>query len=278
MEMTTHHRIATGVGALHVAMAGNGPPVIFWPSLFIDGEMWAEQVALLAQSYRCIVLDPPGQGQSESLNRLITLDACGDALLAVMDHLDIDTAHIIGCSWGGMVAINVAARFPENILSAVVANSTVRPPAFFNRMQVALLAPVLAIFGFIAPIRSMIINGFFSKGAPRSRPELRARISAALGRQTPGSVVFTAKSILGRRSAQTHLLGAIRCPVLVLGGEGDSIFPPPHSRAMAQDIAAAELTLLDGVGHLAPVEAGERVAALIKAFLDRNRATEGSQS
>lgn len=278
MEVTAYHRIATGVGALHVAVTGNGPPVIFWPSLFIDGEMWAEQVALLAHTYRCIVVDPPGQGQSEPLDKLITLDACGDALLAVMRHFELDEAHIVGCSWGGMTAINLAARFPERVLSAVIANSTVRPPALYDRVQVTLLAPILKTFGFIAPIRTTIIKGFFSKGAQGRRPELGARITAALLRQSPRSIVYTAKSILGKRLAQTDLLGAINCPVLVLGGVEDSIFPPLHSRAIADGIDAGELHLLDGIGHLAPIEAGARVAALIKAFLDKGHAAEGGQS
>ncbi len=276
MNKNAHHRIATSVGDLHVTVTGNGPHVIFWPSLFIDGEMWAEQVASLASSYQCIVIDAPGQGQSQPLDAPITLDACGDALVAVMRHLDLDAAHIVGCSWGGMIAINVAARFPERVRSAVVTNSSVRPPALDDRVQVALLAPILKAFGFIAPIRSTIINGFFSKGAPSRRPELAANITAALERQSPKSVVFAAKSILGQRAGQAHLLTAIACPVLVIGGEEDSIFPPPHSQQIADGIAGAALHLLKDVGHLAPIEAGDRVARLVQSFLDKHN-VEGAK-
>jgi 3-oxoadipate enol-lactonase len=270
--MTVSHMIASPVGDLHAAVSGAGAAVIFWPSLFIDGEMWCDQVAGLEQHFQCIVLDPPGQGRSQRLARRVSLDECGDALIAVMQHFGLEEAQIVGCSWGGMVAINVAARFPDRVVSAVIANSSARAPALYDRIQVAFLAPILNVFGFIAPIRATIIRGFFSAGAPRKRPELGARIKAALARQTPSSIVYTAKSILAGRAGQTAMLAQISCPVLVLGGERDSIFPPIHSQEISAGIRGAELVLLNGIGHLAPIEAAGALTDHLKRFLSAGKA------
>ncbi len=258
--------VPTAAGGLHVTTIGEGTALLFWPSLFLDAAMWADQIAVLKNRYRCILIDPPGQGASAPLTRVISLSQCGDALVEVMDALAIERAGIVGCSWGGMVAINVAARQPQRVTAIAALNSASRAPSAFERIQADALSHFLRRFGFVPWLCKEIVKGFLSPAAIAARPDLVARLTTDLQRQNPVSCAWTALSLLKHRNDQSALLPAVACPALVFSGGKDRGFPPSQGRAMAHAMANARFETIAGAGHLAPVEYPAPITALIMTF------------
>lgn len=116
--------IPTRLGTLHARLRGDGPLVVLWPSLLMDGTLWDGVTAQLARRWTTLALDPPGHGRSEPLRRSFTLDECAGTLLDVLDHAEVPTAHVIGNSWGGMVGATFAARHGDRLGAAVLMNAT----------------------------------------------------------------------------------------------------------------------------------------------------------
>jgi 3-oxoadipate enol-lactonase len=258
--------VPTAAGGLHVTMIGEGKALLFWPSLFLDAAMWADQVAVLKDRYRCILIDPPGQGASAPREGLITLSQCGDALVDVMNALQIERAGVVGCSWGGMAAINGAARHPQRVAAIAVLNSTARAPTFFERIQAGVVSRILRRSGFSPWLCKEIVKGFLSPAAMAARPDLVARLTEDLQRQNPVSCAWTALSLLKYRAGQSALLPKATCPALVVSGGKDRGFPPSHGRAMAGMMANARFETIAGTGHLAPVESPAAITALALEF------------
>ena len=72
--------------------AGDGPAILFWPSLLMTGELWSAQVAHFAATHTVIAVDPPGHGASEPLTGPFTFDDCVGVLTAILDELGVEQA------------------------------------------------------------------------------------------------------------------------------------------------------------------------------------------
>ncbi|MEV6410018.1 alpha/beta fold hydrolase [Kribbella sp. NPDC051718] len=94
--------VDTVLGRIRLQVSGSGPAMLFWPSLLMDGGLWAGQAAHFADRFQVVVVDPPGHGGSSPLTRTFTFDECARVIVQILDALSIDRVHMIGNSWGGM--------------------------------------------------------------------------------------------------------------------------------------------------------------------------------
>ncbi|GGG09054.1 hypothetical protein GCM10010995_28310 [Cysteiniphilum litorale] len=112
---------------------GHGFPILFGHSYLWDHKMWAPQIHHLSKSYRCIVPDLWGHGQSDALPRENNdLSDIADDMMTLMRHLKLDDQFaIIGLSVGGMWAAELAYKHPLSIKSIVLMNTFLgeEPPA-----------------------------------------------------------------------------------------------------------------------------------------------------
>lgn len=109
--------VETRLGRLFVDVRGEGDPVVLWPSLLTDGGMWRFQVPALAERWKVLTIDPPGHGRSARVERPFTLEDCADAVVDVIDALEVERAHFAGLSWGGMTGMRLALRNPSRLRS-----------------------------------------------------------------------------------------------------------------------------------------------------------------
>ncbi|MCY1363282.1 3-oxoadipate enol-lactonase [compost metagenome] len=91
--------IQTMLGKLRVRIGGEGPAILFWPSLLMDGAMWSAVVHRLLPRYRVVLIDPPGHGGSSMLARHFDFPTCAECIVNVLDALGIERAHYVGNSW-----------------------------------------------------------------------------------------------------------------------------------------------------------------------------------
>ncbi|WP_436286646.1 alpha/beta fold hydrolase [Solimonas terrae] len=269
------HRVPSVLGALQVRVAGTGPAILFWPSLLMDGTMWRAQAAHFTErGFRVVLIDPPGAGASEALTRHFTFDECVQCIVQILDALQIDRAHWVGNSWGGMIGGTFAARHPQRVGVAVLMNATASAAGWRHRLEFPLLAHAArALGGIRGPLTERVVDAFVGPSTRRERPQVVQAIRESLATVNTRSSYWAVNSVVPRRPDQRPLLTTIRTPVLVVAGAEDRVFPVAEARTMARAIPGARFELLQNAAHLAGLECPDIVNALIDQMIanhDRN--------
>ena len=130
--------IATSEGRIGVVESGGGDavPIVFLHGVGSDKSVWRPQLDHFGRSRRAIAFDYPGYGDSDPVSPDATRDDFARALVAALDALGIDRAHVCGLSLGGVIAIAMHAAAPDRCASLVLADSfAVHPdgPAIYKR-------------------------------------------------------------------------------------------------------------------------------------------------
>jgi len=197
-----------------------------------------------------------------------TLEDMADDAAALLDHLDIERAHIVGASMGGMIAQIFAARFPERAKTLAVMfssnNSALLPPPA-PRALLALLkgpppnSPREVIIDNAVRVSNII-------GSPRYRmPEEQIRADAAEGYDRnyyPQGVARHFSAVLGTGSL-AHYDRRIVAPTVVIHGRADKLMRPFGGHRVARAIDGARLVLFDGMGHDLPQQLWAQVIRVL---------------
>ena len=276
MQTTEHQRvaivrkqrIATLLGKINVHIVGNGPAMVCWPSLLMTGQMWRGQVDHFAISHKMVLIDSPGHGESDPLNRHFTLEECALCLTQILDQLEIEDCVLLGNSWGGMMGGVFAALYPSRARAAVLMNCTASVAGWRQKMEFLLMTSMLRRRRTVPKsIVSRAVKAFAGATSERTKPEVVEYIRSTVAAARADSVCWAVDSIVPYRAEHRALLAAIRKPVLVVAGEEDRTFPVAETRAMAEAIPGGLFKVLPKVGHLAALEAPQPVNATIDEFL-----------
>jgi pimeloyl-ACP methyl ester carboxylesterase len=201
-------------------------------------------------------------------NAAYALEDMADDAAALLDHLGIEHAHIVGASMGGMIAQVFAARFPMRTKTLGILfssnNSPFLPPPAPSALLALLKGPPPN-----AP-RDVIIDNAVRVsniiGSPRYRmPEEQVRADAAEGYDRnyyPQSIARHFAAILGSGSL-AHYDRRIVAPTVVIHGRADKLMRPFGGRAVARAINGARLVLFDGMGHDLPQQLWDRVISVL---------------
>lgn len=265
------HDIPTCLGRLRVRDSGGaGMPMLFWSSLLMSGSMWQTQAAHFAGNYRVLLIDPPGHGDSEALQRHFAFDECARCLVEILDHLGLARSHFVGNSWGGMIGATFAARYPERLGVAVLMNATASPAGLKHKLEFPVMAVMARLLGLNGVLKRLVVGNFVGPTSEAQRPQVLASIGEALQHCRPDSVAWAVSSVVPRRPDQRALLRGISRPVLVIAGEEDRVFPVAETRVMAEAIPGAEFVVMAHTAHLAGLENPAEVNTLIDTFLARH--------
>ncbi|MFE9558725.1 alpha/beta fold hydrolase [Streptomyces sp. NPDC006692] len=271
LEGTTEELIPTSLGLINVRIGGrdDGRPMVFWPSLMMDGTMWAFQYEHFAPTHRVVLIDSPGHGRSDALRKTIDLEDCSTALVEILDALDIDKCVLVGNSWGGMLAGVFPAYHPDRTAAAIGINCTASLPTTFESIWATALATYLSLNSTMPALAAKAARrAFAGPSAEASNPEFVEYTKTVL-RNDPKSVAWALRSILIGRKDEHRRLNTIRdVPVLVIAGEEDSQFPVHVVRKMADAIPGSAFRILQHTAHLAARENPAEVNAEIDAFLN----------
>ncbi|MGV0834066.1 alpha/beta fold hydrolase [Mycolicibacterium thermoresistibile] len=200
-----------------------------------------------------------------------TLEDMADDAAALLDHLEIDAAHIVGGSMGGMLAQVFAARHQQRTTSLGVIfssnNQPFLPPPGPRQLLSIITGPPPT-----APREEVIANAVKvgrlngSPAYPTPEEQLRADAAAAYDRSYyPIGVARQFDAILGSGSLR-HYNRRTTAPTVVIHGRADKLMRPTGGRAVARAIPGARLVLIDGMGHELPEPLWDEIVA----ELDKN--------
>ena len=259
---------------------GEGPDVLLLHGLGGAKSSFFDTAATLSRRYRVHALDLPGFGaSSKPTTAPYTARWFADTVLATMDELGIDRAHVVGNSMGGRIAIELGLRNPERVASLGLLCPAV---AFVKRTYhpvVRLLRPELGLLPHRFA-REKVAEHFWnlfadSDGIDPSVADVVVdefqRIYASAG----GRIAFlsAARNIYLEAPYGSEgfygRLSQLEPPTLFVWGSHDRVIPPAFGCHVARWLPSAEQIVLDGCGHVPQVERAEQTADLLEDLFER---------
>jgi 3-oxoadipate enol-lactonase len=230
---------------------GQGAPLVFLHGIGGDAACWQPQLNVFAEDYRVLAWNMPGYCGSEPL-REMTFPGLAEALLRLLDRLDIERAHLVGHSMGGMVAQELAATWPGRLRSLVLVATSAAFGRTDGERQREFLASRLGPLErgqSMADLAPGIVAGLVGEAPDPAGVEQAIRSMAEVPEATYRAALRCLLSF-DRRGA----LGRIEVPTLVLAGERDQTAPAAIMEKMAGKIPQARFLVLPRAGHLANLE------------------------
>lgn len=248
----------TSLGSLGTARAGStGTPILFLHGVGSDKSVWAPQLAHFGRARCAVAFDYPGYGDSAPVAEGTSRDDYAAAIVAAMDALEIEQAHICGLSLGGVVAIAMHALAPERCLSLVLADTfAVHPdgPRIYERSLAA-----------SADLRALAEARVDFLLAPGALDDVRREVIETMARIDPRAYRVGAEAVW--RADQRDRAAAIDVPTLVICGEEDKVTPPSLSEDLASIIKEARLDIVPGAGHISNLERPAEFNLHVEQFL-----------
>jgi pimeloyl-ACP methyl ester carboxylesterase len=245
------------------------PSAIFIHGVLNDHSVWILQTRYLANhGWNVLALDLPGHCRSAG-EPPATVEDAADFVIALMAAAGLEKAALIGHSWGSLIALEAAARAPEQVSQLVLVGT-----AFPMKVSPTLLQASLT-----EPLQALEMINIFSRATLAPPP-------SALG---PGTWVYGASLALGRRvmasntrvnlfhtgfkacDSYTHgeaAMEQVTCPVLFVLGSKDQMTPPQAAQSLIQKARHAKVVVLPG-GHQQMNETPEPMLAALTGFLKR---------
>jgi len=178
-----------------------------------------------------------------------------DDAAGLLDALDLESAHVVGASMGGMIAQTLAIEHPDRVLTLTSIMSTTGEPGLPQarpEAMGALLTPAPTERAAAIEHGLRLWRTIGSPGFPFDEREVRERAALAFDRgQSPAGVARQLVAILASGSRRAAL-ASVRAPTLVIHGAADPLIPVEAGRATAAAVPGAELLVIDGMGHDLP--------------------------
>lgn len=227
------------------ATFGAGPPVVLLHGGLGHSGNWGYQVPALVESgYQAVVIDSRGHGRSTRDGRPFTYELMASDVVAVLDALQLERASFVGWSDGACIALVLAALAPSRATNVCF---------FACNMDPSGAKPITELTPILARCLGRHAQDYASLSAT---PEQFETFAEAVGLMQQTQPNYTA-----------HALAQIRVPVTVMQSEHDEFIWPEHAVYLAQTLPRAELVLLPGVSHFAPLQRPELFNHAVLTFL-----------
>jgi pimeloyl-ACP methyl ester carboxylesterase len=243
--------------------AGDGPALVLLHGFTHDSRAWRPQLQGLSDQFTLIAWDAPGAGQSPDPPETFGIDDWADCLAGFLDAARVQRAHILGLSWGGLLAQEFYRRHAARVRSLVLADTyagwkgSLPEPIPEERLAACLRDASLPPAEFVP----RYLPGMFSESpGPEVRDEL-ARIMSDF-HPTGFRLMATALAYADTRD----LLPNIRVPTLLIWGDSDARSPVTVAHQLRDAIPGARLAVISGAGHISNLEEPVQFNAAVRDF------------
>ena len=246
---------------------GQGPVLLFGHSYLWDSAMWAPQIEALKGSYRCIVPELWGHGDSDVLPEgACTLATLARDHLALLDALGIEECVLVGLSIGGMWGVELAHMAPDRIKGLVLMDSFVGlEPQITCERYLGMLAAIEQLGTIPAPIIEQVAPIFFANQPDAALlAEFKARL-ASWPSDKIAAMVAVGRSFVTRED-RIEWMEEITVPALVMTGCEDKARPVLEGYLMAE-VLGCTFKEIPAAGHISSMENPAFVNQALGEFL-----------
>jgi 3-oxoadipate enol-lactonase len=252
---------------LYYEVQGKGEPLILISGFSCDHLFWQNVIADLTRDYQVITIDNRGAGQSDCPDDPYTIDIMADDIAELCNHLQYQKIHVIGVSMGGVIAMALAAKYPELVRTAVISNSPIKIDFKFKLVAAAHLIALESKVNSEIVIYSSLAWSFSSKFL--DRPDIVDNLVEM--RKTnpyPISAVGYRAQLNALTTADTTVwLPKINTPCLIIGSDQDIIVNESETQEIANAIKNSEYYCFKDTGHVPHIERPKVFTKLVLEFI-----------
>jgi pimeloyl-ACP methyl ester carboxylesterase len=248
---------------------GDGPPVLLIQGVGLHGDGWRPQVEALHSRYRCVTFDNRGMGASQPQGCAITVPQMAEDALTLLDAEGCCTAHVVGHSLGGLVAVHLALTSPRRVRSLSLLCTFARGRDATRLSAAMLWTGVRTRVGTRAQRRRAFLElvmtprDLAKADAERAATELAPLFGHDLADHPP--IEMAQLRALRAYDASERLAQLASLPTLVISAEHDRIAPPRLGQALAGAIPGARYHQIADAAHGMTIHRADEVNALLMA-------------
>ena len=262
-------------------LEGSGPPLLLIHGIAGSSRTWRDVIPRLTDRFTVIAPDLMGHGQSEKPTGDYSLGAFASGIRDLLEVLGIDRTTVVGQSFGGGVAMQLAYQHPERCERLVLVDSggLGREVSWMLRFMTLpgseYVMPVI-FPGFVRDWGDSLFRRINDQGIHLGRfGEMWSAYASLAEAENRKAFARTIRSVIdpgGQTvSAMDRLYLATPMPTLIIWGDRDDIIPVSHAHAAHQAMPGSRLVVIEGVGHFPQIEAPEQ---FVDALLDFIESTE----
>jgi 3-oxoadipate enol-lactonase len=253
--------------SLYYEVHGSGYPLVLIRGLASNADHWYYQVPVLSLHYSLLVFDNRGIARSDIPNSPFTISTMADDTVGLMDALGIPKAHILGISMGGMIAQEIALKYPKRVNGLILACTHCGGDHAIPPTPDIVRDLGESLFASTQEAAQKAIRCLFSDRTIQQNPDVVRRYAEVSKKFPAKAQVLTnqVKAIQGHDTWRDLI--HIRNPTLVLAGSEDALIPAENSRILAERIPHARLQVIEGGGHQFLIEQPDQFNKAVLEFL-----------
>lgn len=250
---------------------GEGDPLLLIPGLGGSCRSWDPALPELARHFTLILFDNRGMGRSVAKRPARDMAHLSADIIELLDFLQLDRAHVMGISLGGIIAVRLAVDHPSRIDRLALVSCTDRFSPYLRQVA-TLLGHALRHFPPETFLRTIELLGTAPEYLDAHTPDMERRVALRCAEGFSRRALADQLRCLAC-SERTDEEGPITNPTLVLAGEHDALIPNCYARRMAGRIHGSEFEVIRGAGHNPFAECPERIVPRIVRFFTSGHGT-----
>ena len=248
-------------------LRGDGPPVLLIQGPAVHGDGWNPQVEGLKDRYRCLSFDNRGMGKSQPLDLKLTVDQMAEDARMLMDAQGWKTAHVVGHSLGGLIALNFALNSPDRVRSlsllCTIANGRDATRLTGRMLWIGTRTRIGTRRQRRHAFLELVLPPHLLASADKDR--LAAELEPLFGHDLADQPPVTMKQLSAMRAydCSSRLAELADVPTLVVAAVHDPIAPPEIGRKIAAGIPGSRYVELEDASHGVPIHDAPRINTLL---------------
>lgn len=242
------------------------PPILFIHGQPFNRSMWKYQVDVLKDTYRLIIPDLRGYGESEVPNaNMVLLDELTLDMAELLDELDVEDVIVAGLSMGGQIALEFYKLFPERVKGLILADTDSRAEDEEGYARRLMLSKKLVDDG-MKKFTAERIHHFISAYSMENKPEVVQHLTEMMENTNAkgSSIVQRGRA---ERKDLTYCLDSIDVPTLIVVGEHDEFTPVSTAEFLHENILDSILAIIEKAGHIPNMEQTDQFNEVLLKFL-----------
>ena len=254
--------------AIYFETTGAGDPLVLIPGFASGLWSWKHQKDELAKHFQVIAFDPPGIASSKIIGEAsVSIERIADDVAALLDDLGIDKAHVLGTSFGGFVAQDLALRYPDRVNKLVLACTS-----YGGKGHVLPSMDILAAFASTKGLNSkerirQFLTVAFTPEFVTNSPDIVDDFCLLREQNNVPEAVYMDQLLSATTFDLSSRVAEIRAETLVLTGDNDTVVPMQNSINLATALPNGRLETVAGGSHMFFVEQADKFNSIVTEFL-----------
>jgi pimeloyl-ACP methyl ester carboxylesterase len=251
---------------IFIKSSGNGEPIVFLHGSLLTSEMWNSQINYFSKKYKVITFDFCGHGKSD-LPKGIYSDY--EDLKTILDKNNINKAIIVGCSYGGSVALDFILRYPEYVKIFVLITPAINGYKYPLKLTFESIKNFSNVrkFKIEKAVEMFINNKYWNYFVPKENSFKEEFKNIFIGNRNFYNDKYTKKQIV--KPVAIKRLSEIHNNVLLIGSENDSKFNREVVKILSKNIKEIKIYEIKNCGHLPNIEKADEINNIIEEYINK---------